>query len=90
MPPIIRLRLLIQMWELLTCLTRAYKSLPTLSILDVVPATVEFVDIAGLVKGANEEKVLATSFSPTFAKTDAICEVVRYFSDPDVVHVEGR
>jgi hypothetical protein len=56
----------------------------------IVPATVEFVDIAGLVKGANEGEGLGNQFLANIRETDAICEVVRYFSDPDVVHVEGR
>ena len=56
----------------------------------IVPATVEFVDIAGLVKGANEGEGLGNQFLANIRQTDAICEVVRYFSDPDIVHVEGR
>jgi len=56
----------------------------------VLPATVEFVDIAGLVKGANEGEGLGNQFLANIRETDAICEVVRYFSDPDVIHVEGK
>jgi hypothetical protein len=56
----------------------------------IMPATVEFVDIAGLVKGANEGEGLGNQFLANIRETDAICEVVRYFSDPDVVHVEGK
>jgi len=56
----------------------------------IVPATVEFVDIAGLVKGANEGEGLGNQFLANIRNTDAICEVVRYFEDPDVVHVDGR
>lgn len=56
----------------------------------VMPATVEFVDIAGLVKGANEGEGLGNQFLANIRETDAICEVVRYFSDPDVVHVDGK
>ncbi len=56
----------------------------------IVPATVEFVDIAGLVRGANEGEGLGNQFLSNIRNTDAICEVVRYFSDPDVVHVDGR
>ncbi len=56
----------------------------------IVPATVEFVDIAGLVKGASEGEGLGNQFLANIRNTDAICEVVRYFSDPDVVHVDGR
>lgn len=56
----------------------------------IVPATVEFVDIAGLVKGANKGEGLGNQFLANIRETDAICEVVRYFSDPDVIHVDGR
>lgn len=56
----------------------------------IVPATVEFVDIAGLVKGANTGEGLGNQFLANIRECDAICEVVRYFSDPDVVHVAGR
>ena len=56
----------------------------------IVPATGEFVDIAGLVRGANEGEGLGNQFLSNIRNTDAICEVVRYFSDPDVVHVDGR
>ena len=56
----------------------------------IVPATVEFVDIAGLVKGANAGEGLGNQFLANIRETDAICQVVRYFGDPDVVHVEGR
>lgn len=56
----------------------------------IVPATVEFVDIAGLVAGASKGEGLGNQFLANIRETDAICEVVRYFSDPDVVHVAGR
>lgn len=56
----------------------------------VVPATVEFVDIAGLVKGASEGEGLGNRFLANIRETDAIAEVVRYFRDPNVIHVEGR
>ena len=51
----------------------------------IVPATVEFVDIAGLVKGASQGEGLGNQFLANIRETDAICEVVRYFSDPDVI-----
>lgn len=51
----------------------------------IVPATVEFVDIAGLVKGANEGEGLGNQFLANIRECDAICEVVRYFKDPDVM-----
>lgn len=56
----------------------------------IVPATVEFVDIAGLVAGASKGEGLGNQFLANIRETDAICEVVRYFTDPDVVHVDGR
>ncbi len=56
----------------------------------IVPATVEFVDIAGLVAGASQGEGLGNQFLANIRETDAICEVVRFFSDPDVVHVAGR
>ena len=56
----------------------------------VIPAVVEFVDIAGLVKGANEGEGLGNQFLANIRETDAICEVVRYFSDPNVIHVDGK
>jgi hypothetical protein len=55
----------------------------------IVPAVVEFVDIAGLVKGASEGEGLGNQFLANIRETDAICEVVRFFSDPNVIHVEG-
>lgn len=56
----------------------------------IVPATVEFVDIAGLVKGASEGEGLGNQFLANIRETDAICEVVRYFSDPNVMREVGR
>ena len=56
----------------------------------IVPATVEFVDIAGLVAGASQGEGLGNQFLANIRETDAICEVVRFFSDSDVVHVAGR
>lgn len=55
----------------------------------VVPATVEFVDIAGLVKGASEGAGLGNQFLANIRETDAIVQVVRCFEDDDVIHVEG-
>jgi GTP-binding protein YchF len=56
----------------------------------VVPATVSFVDIAGIVAGASEGAGLGNKFLATIREADAICQVVRVFDDPDVLHVEGR
>jgi GTP-binding protein YchF len=55
----------------------------------VVPATVSFVDIAGIVKGASEGEGLGNQFLAHIREADAIAQVVRVFSDPDVVHVDG-
>ena len=56
----------------------------------IVPATVSFVDIAGIVKGASEGEGLGNQFLSHIREADAIAEVVRVFSDPDVVHVDGE
>lgn len=56
----------------------------------LVPATVSFVDIAGLVKGASEGEGLGNQFLTNIRETDAILHVVRCFEDPDVIHVEGK
>ena len=56
----------------------------------IVPATVEFVDIAGLVAGASQGEGLGNQVLANIRETDAICEVVRFFTDEDVVHVAGR
>src|SRR5947209_2976110 len=55
-----------------------------------VPATVSFVDIAGIVKGASEGAGLGNKFLANIREADAICQVIRAFSDPDVVHVDGK
>ena len=55
-----------------------------------VPAAVSFVDIAGIVKGASEGQGLGNTFLAHIREADAICQVIRVFSDPDVVHVGGR
>ncbi|HEX4431278.1 MAG TPA: redox-regulated ATPase YchF, partial [Frankiaceae bacterium] len=56
----------------------------------IVPATVSFVDIAGIVRGASEGQGLGNKFLAHIREADAICQVVRAFEDPDVTHVEGR
>jgi ribosome-binding ATPase len=55
----------------------------------VVPASVRFTDIAGLVKGASQGQGLGNQFLGHIRETDAICQVVRVFRDPDVTRVEG-
>ncbi len=56
----------------------------------VVPATVTFVDIAGIVRGASRGEGLGNQFLAAIREADAICEVVRVFDDDDVIHVDGR
>ncbi len=56
----------------------------------VVPTTMEFVDIAGLVKGASKGEGLGNQFLANIRETDAIAHVVRCFDDDDVVHVAGK
>lgn len=54
-----------------------------------VPAIVEFVDIAGLVKGASKGEGLGNAFLSHIREVDAICHVVRIFGGSDIIHVEG-
>lgn len=56
----------------------------------IIPAAVEFVDIAGLVKGASEGEGLGNQFLTNIREVDAILEMVRFFDDPDVTHVHGE
>lgn len=56
---------------------------------NVVPAAVEFVDIAGLVKGASQGEGLGNKFLANIRETDAIVHVIRCFDDDDVIHVAG-
>jgi len=67
--------------EVLAGIVKPQKTLPT---------TVEFVDIAGLVKGASQGEGLGNQFLTHIRETDAIVQVVRCFVDPDVVHVAGK
>ena len=55
-----------------------------------VPAAVEFVDIAGLVKGASDGEGLGNKFLSNIRETDAIAEVVRIFEDDNIIHVDGK
>jgi len=55
-----------------------------------IPAVVEFVDIAGLVKGASAGEGLGNKFLTNIRETDAILEVVRIFEDENVIHVDGK
>ena len=56
----------------------------------IIPATVSFVDIAGIVRGASEGQGLGNKFLANIRESDAICQVIRVFTDPDVVHVDGK
>ena len=56
----------------------------------ILPASVSFVDIAGIVKGASEGAGLGNKFLANIRESDAICQVIRVFNDGDVVHVDGR
>ena len=55
-----------------------------------IPAAIEFVDIAGLVKGASAGEGLGNQFLSNIRETDAITEVVRIFEDDDIIHVSGK
>ena len=67
--------------------------LPTLAALfksaQTIPATVSFVDIAGIVKGASKGEGMGNAFLANIREADAICQVTRVFRDPDVTHVDG-
>ena len=56
----------------------------------IVPATVSFVDIAGIVKGASEGEGLGNQFLANIREAHAIAQVIRVFDDPDVIHVDGK
>ena len=70
--------------ERLEVLTNIYKPKQT------IPTTFEFIDIAGLVKGASHGEGLGNKFLAHIRETDAICHVVRCFEDDNITHVEGR
>ena len=54
-----------------------------------LPATVSFVDIAGIVKGASQGEGMGNAFLANIREADAICQVTRMFEDADVTHVDG-
>ncbi|GAA2665773.1 redox-regulated ATPase YchF [Streptomyces aculeolatus] len=56
----------------------------------ILPATVDFVDIAGIVRGASEGEGLGNKFLANIRESDAICQVIRAFRDENVVHVDGK
>ena len=68
---------------------RLYKLAEFSKTQKTVPAVIEFVDIAGLVKGASEGSGLGNQFLSNIRETDAIAEVVRIFEDTNVIHVDG-
>lgn len=68
----------------LEVLSKIYKSKK------IVPAAIEFVDIAGLVRGASKGEGLGNKFLENIRSTDAIIEVVRCFEDPNITHVDGE
>ncbi|HET8914819.1 MAG TPA: GTPase, partial [Propionibacteriaceae bacterium] len=55
----------------------------------IVPATVSFVDIAGIVRGASKGEGMGNAFLSHIREADAVCQVTRVFEDPDVTHVDG-
>ena len=57
---------------------------------EIIPARMNFVDIAGLVEGASQGEGLGNKFLANIRESDAICQVVRVFTDPDVIHVDDR
>lgn len=56
----------------------------------IVPTTIKFVDIAGLVKNANKGEGLGNQFLANIKETDMICQVIRIFNNSDIIHVEGK
>ena len=56
----------------------------------ILPATVQFVDIAGIVKGASEGEGMGNKFLSNIRESDAICQVTRVFEDDDITHVDGK
>lgn len=56
----------------------------------IIPATVSFVDIAGIVKGASQGEGMGNAFLANIREADAICQVTRVFDDEDVTHVDGQ
>ena len=56
----------------------------------ILPATVSFVDIAGIVSGASQGEGMGNAFLANIREADAICQVVRAFSDDNVIHVDGK
>ena len=69
---------------------RLYKLQPLVHTNNVVPTAIEFVDIAGLVKGASKGEGLGNQFLHNIRECDAIVQVVRCFDDVNTIHVNGK
>ncbi len=69
---------------------RLYVLKPMVKTNNVIPAAIQFVDIAGLVKGASKGEGLGNQFLANIRECDAIIQVVRCFDDPNTVHVNGK
>lgn len=69
---------------------RLYKLAELSKSMKTIPAVIEFVDIAGLVKGASEGEGLGNKFLSNIREVDAILEMVRVFEDKDIIHVHGQ
>ena len=69
--------------------SRLYRITDVIKTQKVIPAALKLVDIAGIVKGASEGEGLGNKFLSHIRQVDAILQVVRCFSDPDVIHVSG-
>ena len=68
---------------------RVYKLAELFNSKKIIPATIEFYDIAGLVKGASKGEGLGNKFLENIRESDAIVEVLRCFEDENIVHVDG-
>src|SRR5574343_1403315 len=69
---------------------RLYKLTEFSKSAKTIPAVIEFVDIAGLVKGASEGEGLGNKFLSNIREVDAIAEVVRVFENPNIIHVHNK
>ena len=73
------------------CLIRVLDKLASIAKSEeIIPTTIEFVDIAGLVAGASKGEGLGNQFLGHIRETDAIAHVVRCFDDENIIHVDGK